>query len=142
MQTYDGLRVLDYALSRSDVDPEHIQVLGKGNAGTIALYVAALDPRVARVAADNSVASYLDIVRAQEHQGVLDIIIPGVLKDFDLPDLVKAIGPGKIWVINPRSPEGSQAAVDHVAAEYGPKVRVLESGRGRSIIDVYSEWVQ
>jgi hypothetical protein len=37
--------------------------------------------------------SYMDIVRMKIHRGITDIAVPGVLKDFDLPDLERALGP-------------------------------------------------
>jgi dienelactone hydrolase len=45
-RTWDVMRALDYALSRPDVDPTRIVVVGLSLGGEIATYVGALDPRI------------------------------------------------------------------------------------------------
>jgi len=60
---------------------------GQGNGGVLALYAAALEPRMAKVASERAPASYMDIVRAKMHEGIIGIVVPGVLRDFDLPDM-------------------------------------------------------
>ena len=34
----------------------------------------------------------LDAVRQKMHEGLIDIVVPGALIDFDLPDLVAGLG--------------------------------------------------
>jgi cephalosporin-C deacetylase-like acetyl esterase len=96
MQTSDVLRAFDYLASRPEVDAARIATLGKGNGGVLAMYAAALEPRIAKVAAEGSLTSYLDLARAPQHDGMIDIIVAGVLKDYDLPDLERAIAPRKL----------------------------------------------
>ncbi|HEV2401048.1 MAG TPA: acetylxylan esterase [Candidatus Sulfotelmatobacter sp.] len=45
-EIWDGIRALDYLLTRADVDPEHINITGTSGGGTQAAYIAALDPRI------------------------------------------------------------------------------------------------
>ncbi len=47
----DVIRAIDFAASRSDLDPERIALVGTSQGGGIALAVAALDPRVKAVVA-------------------------------------------------------------------------------------------
>lgn len=49
-EIWDGIRALDYLLTRPDVDPERISITGTSGGGTQAAYIAALDPRVKVVA--------------------------------------------------------------------------------------------
>jgi hypothetical protein len=93
MQTGDLLRAFDYLAARHDVDSRRITVRGKGNAGVLALFTAALEPRVARVVCQRAPASYMDLVRGRTPEGYFDIVAPGVLRDFDLPDLERALAP-------------------------------------------------
>jgi hypothetical protein len=65
---------------------KRIAIIGKGNGGVLALYAAALEPRIAKVASEKAPASYMEIVRAKMHEGITEIVVPGVLRDFDLPD--------------------------------------------------------
>lgn len=43
---WDGIRAIDYLLSRKDVDPERIGVTGFSGGGTITSYISAIDSRV------------------------------------------------------------------------------------------------
>lgn len=49
-ETWDGIRALDYLLTRPDVDPERVNITGTSGGGTQAAYFAALDPRIKVVA--------------------------------------------------------------------------------------------
>jgi len=44
--TWDGIRAIDYLVSRKEVDPERIGVTGFSGGGTVTSYVSAFDPRV------------------------------------------------------------------------------------------------
>ncbi|HYA25210.1 MAG TPA: acetylxylan esterase, partial [Terriglobales bacterium] len=45
-EIWDGIRALDYLLTRPDVDAEHINITGTSGGGTQAAYIAALDSRI------------------------------------------------------------------------------------------------
>ena len=126
MQTYDLLRAFDYVASRPDVNRERISVIGKGSAGVATIFAAALEPRIRKVVAENSLLSYMDLVRMKLHQGMADLIVPGVLRDFDLPDVAKALGNGKLFIVSPRAPNGETASLEDAARQYGSGVRVLK----------------
>ena len=93
MQTGDVLSAFDYLASRPDVRSSRISVIGKGKGGVLALYAAALERRIEKVTCAGSPDSYLALARMEIHQDLTDIVLPGVLIDFDLPDIVKALGP-------------------------------------------------
>jgi cephalosporin-C deacetylase-like acetyl esterase len=138
MQVYDLLRVFDYLVSRADVDGSRIGVLGKGHGGVVGLLGAALEPRIHRVALEGAVLSYMQIARAALHENIVEIVIPGVLKDFDLPD-VAGLATG-LWLVEPRTPTGGKAAVLEAAAEYAPagRVRIVERKGSK---ETYGEWM-
>jgi hypothetical protein len=77
---------------RRDVDVGHISVIGKGKAGVMALFAAVLEPRIERVTCSGARDSYLSLARLDIHEDNTDIVLPGVLRDFDLPDVAKALG--------------------------------------------------
>ena len=91
MQTSDLLAAFDYLAARRDVDAGHISVFGKGKAGVIALFAAVIERRIEKVTSAGAPESYLSLARLPMHQDIIDIVLPGVLADFDLPDLVKAL---------------------------------------------------
>jgi cephalosporin-C deacetylase-like acetyl esterase len=129
MQVYDLLRVLRYTAARPDVDPSRITLWGKGTAAVAALYTAALAPQVQKVILERSVLSYMDIVRAVVYEGNLtDLVVPGVLHDFDLPDIARSIGSDKVVLLNPVRPDGSAVRPEEAAREYGQHVRIANAG--------------
>lgn len=112
---------------RSDpaVDPRRIFIYGRGAAGVAALIAAALDEQVAGVVAEEAITSWYAVTQAKLHESTAEIVVPGVLQDFDLPDLVNLIAPRLIWLADPRAPGGGRAD----AAEY-PRAwaRIVERG--------------
>ncbi len=126
MQTYDLLRVFNYLASRKDVDSARISVIGQGNAGVVALYAASLEPRIHRTITEGAVLSYMDVVRSKLHQDIVDLVVPGVLRDFDLPDVAKTIGKGKLLIVSPRTPNGEPASLEDARRQYGSGAQVLE----------------
>jgi cephalosporin-C deacetylase-like acetyl esterase len=92
MQTSDILSAFEYLNSRADVDTKSISIIGKGKGGPLALYAAILEPRIAHVTSSGAPESFLSIVRMKVHDDIADIVVPGVLRDFDLPDIVTALG--------------------------------------------------
>jgi cephalosporin-C deacetylase-like acetyl esterase len=49
-EIWDGMRAIDYLLTRADVDPSSLAVAGNSGGGTQAAYLAALEPRLAAAA--------------------------------------------------------------------------------------------
>lgn len=44
-RAWDGMRALDYLLSRSEVDPQHVGITGNSGGGTLTTWLCGLDPR-------------------------------------------------------------------------------------------------
>ncbi len=142
MQVYDVLRAFDYLASRPNVDPARISVLGKHGGGPVALIAAALEPRFARIAVESAVPSYMEIVRAPLHENSTGLIVPGILRDMDLPDLAQQIAPRPLWVVDPRTPTGAPARIESVAAQYGSGAKAIERPAGWSFRRVYGGWLE
>jgi cephalosporin-C deacetylase-like acetyl esterase len=153
MQVDDLLRSFDYLASRSDVDPERISLFGKGDGGTVGLYAAALEPRIQKVVSEGALSSYRSVARWKYHDNVERLIVPGVLKDFDLPDVAAAIAPRTTWIVSPLTPTRMAAPLEGVSEEYGPaKASFERAGRGDHLrflrrvpgalfTDVYGPWL-
>ena len=94
---HDGMRAIDYLVSRSEVDPERIGVTGCSGGGTQTTYIAALDERV-KVAA---VACYMNSFRTLFSGSIGDSeqSVPGFLSaGLDQTDYVELFAP-KPWLI-------------------------------------------
>ena len=97
---------------RDDVDPGKISLYGKGGLGMVALHVAAIDERVARVILENSLLSYRTALEAGLHKNLSETVIPGVLTRYDTPQLMQAIFPRPILLINPTARSDKSSEVD------------------------------
>jgi dienelactone hydrolase len=94
---HDGMRAIDYLVSRPEVDPERIGATGCSGGGTQTTYIAALDPRV-KVAA---VACYMNSFQTLFAGSIGDSeqSVPGFLSSgLDQPDYVELFAP-KPWLI-------------------------------------------
>ncbi len=118
MQVTDLLAAFDYLASYPGVDHSRIGIFAKGNTTAAALYAAVLEPRIHKVICEGGPVSYLEIARARFHDEISDLVVPGVLKDFDLPDLVAAIAPRAVWIVDPRTPSGGTERLEKASAAY------------------------
>ena len=75
--------------------------------GAVVLHAAVLDPRVKGVTVKRALASYRMIVDQPVHRNVSEVVIPGVLRKYDLGDLLLALNPRPVEVIDPQDATGA-----------------------------------
>ncbi len=125
---WDVLRLLDYLVTRDDIDPARIGLIGFSKGGTEAYLAAAVDPRIAAVvpcigvqsfrwALDhNSWHSRIGTIQAAfdtaaKDAGVTapsadflrrfyDRVVPGITGEFDGPAMLPLIAPRPLLAIN------------------------------------------
>ena len=51
--------------------------------------------------------SWDSVATTRMHRLIFEDIVPGALLDFDLPDLVSAIAPRRVWIADPQTPTGT-----------------------------------
>ncbi|MGA2595737.1 MAG: acetylxylan esterase, partial [Bryobacteraceae bacterium] len=94
---FDGVRALDYLVTRSEVDKDRIGVTGCSGGGTLSTYIAALDPRVKVAAPTCYITSFRDLFRGAV--GDSEQSIPGFISSgLDQVDYVESFAP-KPWLI-------------------------------------------
>jgi cephalosporin-C deacetylase-like acetyl esterase len=97
-----GQRVRDVLAVIAGLPREtQVHVIGVGEAGPVALHVAALEPRVKRVTLEGSVLSWSNVVQTPISYGQLANVVPGVLQVYDLPDLAATLAPRALTIRNP-----------------------------------------
>lgn len=96
----DAIRAVNWLSSLPDVDPASITLYGNGPLGVVALHAAAVDRRILRVVIENTLASYRMALDAPLHRDLAGIVVPGALRHYDLPDLVRAIAPRTVAIWN------------------------------------------
>lgn len=136
IQAYDVLRVFDFLRTRGEIDSGRIGITGVRNGGVIAMYAAALEPRIASVEARETVASYMTVARAVIHENMIGIVAPGVLRHFDLPDLALAIAPRELKLRSMRDAAGKPMERGAVEQEYSAAAARYSKAKGTfAIVD-------
>jgi dienelactone hydrolase len=92
MRVDDVIRAVDYLAARPDVDAKNITVVASGHMGLVALHAAVLDSRIKHVTVDHVLKSYRSLLEAPMPVDAPQDILPGVLKKYDVPDLVRVLG--------------------------------------------------
>jgi hypothetical protein len=129
MRTDDLIRVMNWLAFRPDVDASSVTVYGRGALGLVALHAAALDPRITRVITENSLVSYRMALDAPLHRNLSEITIPGVLEHYDTGDLLEAIAPRPVALLNPVDAIGQPVRLSRVR-ELLPAVFLTEKNLG------------
>lgn len=88
-------------MSRSDVVADKIELIGEGSAGRVALHTAALNPRISPLKLVRSLDIWMDVLRQPLGRNQLTNIVPFALEYYDLPQLVQAIAPRLVEVVEP-----------------------------------------
>lgn len=103
-RTYAALRAADITAglhllaSRRPLAGSGVEGRGRGAAALPMLLAAAVDDRLRELRLDGLLRSYASVIDARLHRGVYEQLLPGVLKHFDIPDLIRAIAPRKVHV--------------------------------------------
>lgn len=118
----DLLAALHYLRSRPDVDPMRLYVMGEGAAGLAALMAAALEGKVRSLLLRNVPLTYQSIVNTEDYVLELEWFVPGILKHFDLPDIIAALSPRPVWINNPSNGDGSTMPEAHAIEQYHKRI--------------------
>ncbi|WP_321470593.1 acetylxylan esterase [uncultured Paludibaculum sp.] len=122
IQTLEALRAYDFLRTRPGVDPSKISITGIRDGGMIALYATALEPRIASATVKEMMASFMTLARAKVHKDRIGSVVPGVLSEFDLPDLALAIAPRDLTLHSLRDALGNPLDRRIVEQEFAPAV--------------------
>ena len=97
---WDGIRALDYLLSRAEVDPTRVAVTGNSGGGTHTAYLAALDDRIHVAAPSCYLTSWRLMLQTIGPQDA-EQTFPFWLQDgFDYPDFLYAFAPKPYLILS------------------------------------------
>jgi cephalosporin-C deacetylase-like acetyl esterase len=120
---WDGMRAIDYLLTRPEVDPQRIGCCGQSGGGTLTLFISTLDERVkcAAVHEGGTRHRWPVEIRPETRLGTGDTeqhFFPAGIYGIDLPDLHIAIAPRPLLAtIENFNPDFDAAARD-IRARY------------------------
>ena len=145
MRAEDIVRGLDLLSARPDVDAKQLSGYGKDAGALPLLYAAAFDKRLRRVSLEGMLVSYEAMMNQRIHRGMFEQVVPGALRDFDLPDVAAALAPRSVSLIDLVNPLGKRVHADEVKRVYRRPAglpRVHDTREGESFEAVYDEAVR
>ncbi len=93
---WDGIRAVDYLLTRSEVDPGRIGITGRSGGGTQSSYIAAIDDRIYAAAPEAYITSFKRLLQSIGPQDAEQNLFNAIANRIDHADLltVRAPKPG------------------------------------------------
>ena len=90
---WDGIRAVDYLLTRKEVDPARIGITGRSGGGTQTAYIAAMDERILASVPENYITTFDKLLRSKGPQDAEQLFMYSLKKGFDLSDLIEVRAP-------------------------------------------------
>jgi hypothetical protein len=110
LRVFDVLRAFDYLTTcRTDVPAGSVAIHGVDDGAAWAWHAAVLEPRFCALTVENPLASMADLVAAQYYdtrRNSFRSLAYGMLSRFDLADLLPALAPRPVRILQPRDPQG------------------------------------
>jgi hypothetical protein len=108
------------------VDQKRIQGLGEGGAALAVLLSAVLDDRLQSVLLDRPIATYRSIVTSEAYTLDFSWFLYGVLKHFDIPDLLGLLSPRQCWILNATNSQGEPLPQSEISSLYDRPAKIFE----------------
>ena len=99
-RVFDVDRAIDYLEQRGDADLRRVGVMGNSGGGTVALFAAALLPRVQFAMPSSYFCSFRDSIMSIYH--CADNYLPGVLRYAEMGDILGLFAPKPVVVVHGR----------------------------------------
>jgi hypothetical protein len=96
---WDGIRAVDYLLTRKEIDPERIGITGRSGGGTQSAYIAAFDERVYAAAPENYITNFTRLLQTRGPQDAEQNFCHGIANGLDHADLLTVRAPKPALVI-------------------------------------------
>ena len=93
MRISDVIRAINYLSTRHDVDANRISAYASYHLGLVLINAAILDSRLSHITVDHVLTSYRSLLEAPVPIHASEDILPGVLRRYDIPELVSSLGP-------------------------------------------------
>jgi hypothetical protein len=96
LRAYDVTRAVDACAQGPEIDDKDVELLGHGRHSIYALLAGAVESRINSLRADGGWEGFAQFVSTREYQynDITSVVIPGVLRHFDLPDLRRWVNNG------------------------------------------------
>ncbi|MGP8244849.1 MAG: alpha/beta hydrolase [Bryobacteraceae bacterium] len=148
MRVADTIRAVDYALTLPG-GSGGVQLVGRGMGALLAMLAAALDSRIIGVVCHGALLSYATMASADGTLLGADLVIRGVLRTFDLPDIAASIADRPLRIIDPVDAMKRPVEISSVRSAYrrtadayshkgaDGRFQILTASSGADLVDVY-----
>ncbi len=96
---WDGIRAIDYLLSRPEVDPERIGMTGLSGGGTSTTFISAIDDRILAAAPSCFVTNYKYLFKSFGPQDAEQNIFHLIEEGLDHPDFIELRAPKPTLIV-------------------------------------------
>ncbi|MBN1481770.1 acetylxylan esterase [candidate division KSB1 bacterium] len=96
---WDGIRAVDYLLSRNEVDPTRIGITGRSGGGTQSAYIAAFDERITASAPECYITSFQRLIESIGLQDAEQNLYHGLANGIDFADLLEVRAPKPTLIV-------------------------------------------
>jgi pimeloyl-ACP methyl ester carboxylesterase len=134
-----GQRLRDTLVAASDLSQPEIAILGTGAGALLAVYAAVLEPRFRTVVSIGALLSYRSLIDDPLQRHPTSILLPGVLRAYDLPDVYAAIAGRRLLVINPQDPKRIPVARGVAGAALGWTEQVFRAAGSQKTFSVHCD---
>ena len=129
---WDGIRAVDYLLTRAEVDPKRIGITGHSGGGTQAALVAALDERIYASAVQNYITSQRRLFESIGPQDAEQNLYHGIANGIEHADLLTVRAPRPALIVSTTddffSIQGARETFEEVSRAYealGGSIRMV-----------------
>ena len=136
MRVWDALKVIEYMRSRSEMGAVRVSVAGRGEAGMVALFAAALDAKVSGVAAEGILASFGEVAQTELYEQPVSLILPGALHDFDVVDVLSLIAPRPLLLVNAQDATTRRMTLDQARRSFQAVLRAFQAARAQNALEI------
>lgn len=97
---WDGIRAVDYLLTRKEVDPRHIGVTGVSGGGTQTTWICSADPRITMAAPACFITTFLTNLENEEVADTEQIPPRALAMGLDHSDFLAAMAPKPVIILS------------------------------------------
>ncbi|MEI6050296.1 MAG: acetylxylan esterase [Bacteroidota bacterium] len=90
---WDGIRAVDYLLSRKEIDPARIGITGRSGGGTQSAYIAAIDDRIYASAPECYITNFTRLLQTIGNQDAEQNLFNGIIRGIDHADFLSVRAP-------------------------------------------------
>ena len=121
--TWDGVRAVDYLVSRKEVDASRIGIAGRSGGGTQATYIAAMDERILAAAPECYITTFDKLLKSKGPQDAEQNLMHGIANGIDMADFLEVRAPKPTLIVSTTrdmfSIQGTRDVYQEVQKAYG-----------------------